>query len=72
MDIDRAFSVVEIILINTVLSGDNAVVIAVVAHGLPSAQRKRALLWGVGLAIAMQLVLTLLSRTCCSCPDSGS
>ncbi len=52
-------SLAQIILINTVLSGDNALVIAIAARHLPEPQRRTAMIWGVSLAVALQLVLTL-------------
>ena len=42
------------------LSGDNAIVIGLAAHLLPPAQRRKAMLWGTGLAIVMRVVLTLV------------
>jgi YjbE family integral membrane protein len=60
MNLDSVSSIVQIVLINAVLSGDNAVVIALAAHGLPPARRRQAMLWGSGLAIVMRLVLTFL------------
>ena len=52
-------SVVQIVLINVVLSGDNALVIAMVARHLPASQRRAAMLWGGAVAIALRLALTL-------------
>jgi YjbE family integral membrane protein len=52
-------SLAQIILINTVLSGDNALVIAMAARHLPEPGRRTAMIWGVSLAVALQLVLTL-------------
>ena len=52
-------SLAQILLINTVLSGDNALVIAMAARHLPEPQRRTAMIWGVSLAVALQLVLTL-------------
>jgi len=49
----------EIIGVNVLLSGDNAVVIALAARSLPSGQRARAVLLGSVAAIAMRIVLTL-------------
>ncbi|MFM7842738.1 MAG: TerC family protein, partial [Planctomycetota bacterium] len=43
-------SIAQIILIDIVLSGDNAVVIAMAAHRLPPYQRKQAIMWGGGIA----------------------
>lgn len=51
----------QIILINIILSGDNAVVIALAARSLPEAQRRQAILWGSFAAIALRVVLTLVA-----------
>ena len=50
-----------IILANVLLSGDNAVVIAMAARGLPAHQQKRAIVFGSGAAIVMRIVLTLIA-----------
>ena len=49
----------SIILANILLSGDNAVVIALAARALPPHQQKKAILFGSGAAIVMRIVLTL-------------
>lgn len=54
------FSILQIALINVALSGDNAVVIALAAHHLPARQRRRVVLWGGSLAVAMQAGFTLV------------
>jgi YjbE family integral membrane protein len=51
----------SIILANVVLSGDNAVVIAMAARSLPAHQQRRAIFWGSAAAIAMRIMLTLLA-----------
>ena len=51
----------QIILINIVLSGDNAVVIALAARSLPPNQQKKAVLWGAGAAVVMRIVLTIIA-----------
>src|SRR6185503_7233382 len=51
----------KIIGVNIVLSGDNAVVIALAARSLPPKQQKLAILWGSGAAILMRIVLTLFA-----------
>ncbi|TXC67141.1 TerC family protein [Piscinibacter aquaticus] len=51
----------SIILANVVLSGDNAVVIALAARSLPPEQQKKAIFWGSGAAIVMRIVLTLIA-----------
>ncbi len=51
----------QIIGINIVLSGDNAVVIALAARSLPPQQQKKAIAWGAGAAIGMRIVLTMFA-----------
>ena len=51
-------SVIRIVLIDLVLSGDNAVVIGMAAHRLPSQQRKVAILFGGIVAMLLRVVLT--------------
>jgi YjbE family integral membrane protein len=48
-----------IIVANILLSGDNAVVIAMAARSLPPDQQKRAIFWGSAAAIALRIVLTI-------------
>ena len=54
-------ALLQIIGINIVLSGDNAVVIALAARGLPADQQKRAVAWGSGAAVVMRILLTLVA-----------
>ena len=51
----------NIILVNIVLSGDNAVVIALAARSLPPQQQKQAILFGSGAAIVMRIILTIFA-----------
>jgi YjbE family integral membrane protein len=51
----------KIIGVNIVLSGDNAVVIALAARSLPAQQQKAAVLWGSGAAVLMRIVLTIFA-----------
>ena len=51
----------KIIGVNVVLSGDNAVVIALAARSLAPREQKRAIFWGSGAAIALRIVLTLFA-----------
>ena len=48
-----------IIVANILLSGDNAVVIALAARSLPAAQQKKAIFWGSAAAIVMRIILTI-------------
>src|SRR4030095_8886454 len=50
-----------IIIIDLVLSGDNAVVIGMAAHRLPLRQRKAAILIGGGAAIVLRIALTAIA-----------
>ena len=54
-------ALLKIIGINIVLSGDNAVVIALAARSLPADQQKKAIFWGSGAAIIMRIILTIFA-----------
>jgi YjbE family integral membrane protein len=54
-------ALLQIIGVNIVLSGDNAVVIALAARSLPPAQQKKAIAWGSGAAVVMRIVLTIVA-----------
>ena len=58
----------QIIGINIVLSGDNAVVIALASRSLPPKQQKKAIVWGSGAAIVMRIVLTITAVALLSMP----
>ncbi|WP_040948403.1 TerC family protein [Gorillibacterium massiliense] len=58
----------QIILINFVLSGDNAVVIALASKNLPVAQRKQAMWWGAFGAVGLRLILTIAALALLSLP----
>ena len=58
----------SIILTNIVLSGDNAVVIALASRNLPPAQQKKAIFWGSAAAIIMRVVLTVAAVKLLSLP----
>jgi YjbE family integral membrane protein len=50
-----------IMMVNIILSGDNAVVIALASRSLPAKQQKMAILWGSAGAIVLRIVLTLVA-----------
>jgi len=54
--------------VNIILSGDNAVVIALAARSLPARQQKQAIFWGAGAAIVLRIVLTLFAVALLSLP----
>src|SRR6266852_9159771 len=51
----------KIIGVNVILSGDNAVVIALAARSLPAKQQTQAVFWGAGAAIVLRIILTLFA-----------
>lgn len=53
-------ALMAIVLIDLVLAGDNAIVIALAARGLPSHLQKKAILWGTVGAIAVRSLMTLV------------
>ncbi len=60
--------VFKIIIIDLLLSGDNAVVIALACRNLPEAQRKQGIMYGVGGAIGLRIVLTFFAVSLLSLP----
>jgi len=50
-----------IIWVNIILSGDNAVVIALAARSLPRHQQNKAIIWGAGAAVVLRIVLTIVA-----------
>src|SRR6266704_769018 len=50
-----------IIWVNIILSGDNAVVIALAARSLPAHQQTKAVIWGAGAAVVLRIVLTIVA-----------
>ena len=51
----------QIILIDLVLAGDNAIMIGMVASKFPPEQRKKVIFWGIGGAVILRIILTLLT-----------
>ena len=51
----------QIILIDLVLAGDNAIIIGMVASKFPLEQRKKIIFWGIGGAVILRVILTLLT-----------
>ena len=51
----------QIIFIDLVLAGDNAIIIGMVASKFPPEQRKKIIFWGIGGAIILRIILTLLT-----------
>ena len=51
----------QIIFIDLVLAGDNAIIIGMVASKFPVEQRKKVIFWGIGGAVVLRIILTLLT-----------
>ena len=51
----------QIIFIDLVLAGDNAIIIGMVASKFPPDQRKKIIFWGIGGAVVLRIILTLLT-----------
>jgi YjbE family integral membrane protein len=59
--IDFWIGLLKIVWINIILSGDNAVVIALAARSLPPLQQKKAIFWGSGAAVVLRIALTVVA-----------
>ncbi|KAA2236945.1 TerC family protein [Salinarimonas soli] len=64
----QTLKVLGIIWINVILSGDNAVVIALACRGLPDDKRRLGMVLGAGVAVALRIVFTLLVASLLSTP----
>tara|TARA_B100000965_G_scaffold391760_1_gene400211 strand:+ start:87 stop:662 length:576 start_codon:yes stop_codon:yes gene_type:complete len=51
----------QIVFIDLVLAGDNAIIIGMVASQFPPEQRKKIIFWGIGGAVILRIILTLLT-----------
>ena len=51
----------QIVFIDLVLAGDNAIIIGMVASQFPADQRKKIIFWGIGGAVVLRIILTLLT-----------
>ncbi len=51
----------QIVFIDLVLAGDNAIIIGMVASKFPPAQRKTVIFWGIGGAVILRIILTLMT-----------
>ena len=51
----------QIIFIDLVLAGDNAIIIGMIASKFPADQRKKIIFWGIGGAVILRIILTMLT-----------
>ena len=65
---DFWLGLIKIVWINIILSGDNAVVIALAARALSPEQQKKAILWGSGAAVVLRIVLTFVAAKLLALP----
>nr|WP_085522326.1 TerC family protein [Tuberibacillus sp. Marseille-P3662] len=68
MNSDIILAVINIILIDIILGGDNAVVIAMACRKLPSAQRNKAIFLGSGIAVILRIFLTAVMMSLMQIP----
>ena len=61
IDLSATLAFLQVILIDVSLSGDNAIIIAMAAAGLPRPQRRQAIGIGIGAAIALRVVFAALT-----------
>ena len=58
---EQIFIFFQIVFIDLVLAGDNAIIIGMVASQFPPEQRKKIIFWGIGGAVLLRIILTLLT-----------
>ena len=61
MIIDHIIIFIEIVLIDLVLAGDNAIIIGMVASQFDKKLRKKIIFWGIGAAIALRIIFTFIT-----------
>ena len=52
---------IQIILIDLVLAGDNAIIIGMIASQFDASQRKKIIFWGIGAAVVLRIIFTLIT-----------
>ncbi len=58
---EQLIILIEIILIDLVLAGDNAIIIGMVASKFEPTNRKRIIFWGIGVAVVLRILFTFLA-----------
>ncbi len=51
----------QIVFIDLVLAGDNAIIVGMVASQFPTEQRKKIIFWGIGAAVVLRIIFTLIT-----------
>ena len=57
---DQKIIFLQIVFIDLVLAGDNAIIIGMVASQFPLEQRKKIIFWGIGAAVVLRIIFTLI------------
>lgn len=60
VSLQSAIAILEVVWVNIILSGDNAVVIAMACRGLPPRQRRAGLVLGAGVAVLLRVIFTII------------
>ncbi len=58
---DWLVALAQVLFIDVVLAGDNAIVVGIAAAGLPAEQRRKAILWGIGAATVMRIAFASIT-----------
>ena len=58
---DQIFIFFQIVFIDLVLAGDNAIIIGMVASQFPIEQRKKIIFWGIAAAVVLRIIFTLIT-----------
>ena len=58
---DQIINFLQIVFIDLVLAGDNAIIIGMVASQFPLEQRKKIIFWGIGAAVVLRIIFTLIT-----------
>ena len=58
---EQIFIFFQIVFIDLVLAGDNAIIIGMVASQFPAEQRKKIIFWGIGAAVVLRILFTLIT-----------
>ena len=58
---DQVIIFLQIVFIDLVLAGDNAIIIGMVASQFPIAQRKKIIFFGIGFAVILRIIFTLIT-----------
>ena len=58
---DQVIIFFQIVFIDLVLAGDNAIIIGMVASQFPTEQRKKIIFWGIGAAVILRIIFTLIT-----------